>query len=262
MKLVYVLAFLLAACSTAPKPAEPPQDPIAWPAGTDCDGLLWAGLAAASGEDVDLHAARDAGGAWHRRPVAYGDCYPDEAQSTISRDMFIGLLAGLVAQRDLTTIEATLQAAINAGGIMGEPFPGDGRVIWTPNVFGLYARAARYLGNPTWVELASLPLVLGPAAEDYQAHLQLLELALERQFSGELPLYLQPRAWELAIQAPNDMLAQVVGCMADAPDACDRAAALAGAPDYVAPSYARGPARAGEIHAAYARRLHVAGGQP
>lgn len=54
-----------------------------------CDSTLMSGLYGVSGGKVNLGAARDSKGWWHRRPVDR-PCYPNHSASTISRDMMLG----------------------------------------------------------------------------------------------------------------------------------------------------------------------------
>ena len=221
--------------------------PAGWPSGTDCDGLLWSGLARAAGHDVDLLLARADDGRWHRRQVSDGPCFADGvdygSKSSISRDMFVGLLAGLMAAGGDADIQATLDYAAAHDGIMGE---GDwSRIKWTTNIYGLFERA---LGN------SGRPIFLFPVAADYENHLQMVEIVIYRRAAGDLPIHIKKRAAELALAFPSDALAQAMACFT-AIGRCAEAEALALDPDYQAPSYVRGPAAAFDIHRAYAAQV-------
>src|SRR5690349_11473466 len=60
----------------------------------NCDSLLFSGLVGAfdAPGDLVIEAARDENGAWHRRSLGHQECYPHLSKSTVSRDMFVGLL--------------------------------------------------------------------------------------------------------------------------------------------------------------------------
>ncbi len=218
--------------------------PEGWPTGLDCDGLLWSGLARAAGHEVDLTLARTDDGAWWRRQVSDGDCYPNEAQSSISRDMFVGLLAGLMYRGGTQDIRDTLAYAHYHDGVMGE---GDAsRTKWTSNIYGLYERAIG--DNHT-------PVILLPVAADYEKHLQMVEIVIYRQaVHGELPVHIRQRAADLTLDNPNDALAQAMSCFIGS-GRCEEAEKLVLDPAYVAPSYVRGPATAYAIHRAYAAQV-------
>ncbi len=217
--------------------------PPGWPSGLDCDGLLWSGLARAAGANVDLLAARTSEGVWWRRQVVDGNCYPDGSQSSISRDMFVGLLAGLVEAGDTQTVRETIDYARAHGGKMGEGAAA--RIFWTQNIYGIYERA---------IGVNSTAVVLFPVAEDYENHLQLIKLATYRRAAGGLPIHLRKRAGELANAFPGDALAQAVYCYIEG-DLCEEAERLVLDPVYQAPSYVRGPDSAADIHRAYAARI-------
>lgn len=67
--------------------------------GGHCDSLLFTSLAAYSGLEVDIFKAEKTPGEWHRHPSF--DCYPNGgSDSTISKDMFTGLLILLASTND------------------------------------------------------------------------------------------------------------------------------------------------------------------
>ena len=74
--------------------AQELQHPVhGWIDERNCDGLLYNGLLKFAGLDIDLNAAQDDSGRWHRTPDQ--GCYQEgRSRSTISRDMIAGWLFG------------------------------------------------------------------------------------------------------------------------------------------------------------------------
>lgn len=219
------------------------QLPPGWPTGLDCDGLLWAGLAAGAGAQVDLLQARSEDGRWHRRQVSDGFCLDTaEAKSEISRDMLLGLLVGLQEQGDTASIQGVLDYAHAHDSVMGE---GDrSRTIFTPNMYGVYERA---VGNSDSLVL------LFPVSADYENHLQMILLYAYNNGASGLPLHLQQFLRSLAKKYPNDAFCQAVACDALGVG-CERAQSLLLDPAYTPPTYVRGPASALPIHLSLAAK--------
>lgn len=103
------------------------QDGFGFVESDRCDSLLFSGLAASSGVDVDLLSARDdKTHQWYRTPSK--DCFNNQREdisstrrssSTISRDMFAGVMWGLYSN-NLSALEELRQYGKSHKWIMGE----------------------------------------------------------------------------------------------------------------------------------------------
>jgi len=209
-----------------------------WPSDYDCDSSLWAGIARAGGADwVDVSAGVQPDGRTTRKPLQ--DCGPIEegfsgdSATTTSNDMITGLLLGLLASQDGTTIHKMYVYGEKNNWIMGLPKYYVSRVILRPNGITLMARILYTLSEGKrdyTVRLA--PLVYGPTDGDYESHLTLLSRYMEQELGG--PQY--GASWVenyLADNFTKDALAQAVSGRYDA-----AAELLTG--DYDPPSYVRG----------------------
>lgn len=225
--------------------AAVPSEEAGWPSDSDCDGALWAGEARAAGiTHVDVSAALQSDGRPTRRP--HRDCGATESQATTSTDMELGIIEGLLAARDLHSLEA-LQVYVEAnGGWAGLPAD-TAHVSLTymkPGTRTLLARAVKHLGGAPAGVWASLPIVQSPPGTDFEVHLQVVALAAERQTGN----------W-----SPDDELAAANLCSSNPTDAAAQAVCghtpvaeeLVLNPAWTAPSYARGAAGYTSVHKAW-----------
>lgn len=108
---------------------------------------------------------------WHRRPCSK-PCYPVHSKSTISRDMFLGILYYAYFRRRLDIIEQVITYALSHCLNMGK---GDlSRTIMTPALLGTFAWASYRLGGPSRWLLRQIPLGLSENTTGYQTHLAVL----------------------------------------------------------------------------------------
>ena len=154
-----------------------------WPAPTDCDGLLWAGLACGVGAKVNITLAEYEPGEWHRRPPP--SCWTANggdqgSASTISGDMFQGVYRCGWALKDAGMLERMADYGEARNWVMGQPYPeAADRVLLRPNQVGmlgqlLYALTGGEINKP----YRAWPAVYAPVAADYARHLQALEISL------------------------------------------------------------------------------------
>lgn len=162
-----------------------------WPSVSDCDSLLWAGLAKASGAKVMLELAEHSPGVLHRRPVP---CWTPEAgdqgsKSTISRDMLTGYLWGQWATGDVAALQRLADYGSANEWIMGMPWPEQAsRVEMGDNLKGVLCRAIRALTNGAderKVCGSAMPLYL-PVFQDYERHIQTLGILLQGEVDRAL----------------------------------------------------------------------------
>lgn len=115
--------------------------PDGWPSRTDCDALLWAGLARAGGVPVNLDLAEyDEPGKWNRRPKPA--CWPGpDSKSTLSRDMVLGRFWAAWIAQDWEPLDRFAARTIEKKWVIGEPYPDAiGDVFMNENLMGLMAR--------------------------------------------------------------------------------------------------------------------------
>lgn len=191
-----VLLVFLASCSTAKKEKKPTINPIhalletretylallpsvqgeaGFLEDQECDSLLWSGLAAASGAEVQLSGARESTGKWHRTPAK--DCYLQKRSgSEISKDMLVGLEWGLWIEGDQAALADLYQYGNHHDWIMGAgsldrtyfhaPFQNTLRVL---------------LGKDP-----SIPEFYVDPLKDHQRHILALDIVLRGEAQGKI----------------------------------------------------------------------------
>lgn len=201
-----------------------------WPSDTDCDGALWAGVARRAGADwVDVAQALQDDGRPTRRPGS--DCLEGESAATTSPDMETGIMLGLSAAGDATSLERLFQYGLLHSWVMGTPEYRVDRVLFRPNGISLLARTILRLGGPDHGE-RELPILYTAGVEDFQAHLLFLSMLLQHD-NGDTSFVHETVVQAVCQANPADALGQAV-CGNGA-----AAAALLLAP-YESPSYVRG----------------------
>lgn len=86
--------------------------------GDHCDSLLFTSLAAYAGVNVDVYKAEKSPGEWQRHPAF--DCFPDGgSDSTISKDMFVGLEVYLAGKKDADAARRILDYGSRHNYFMG-----------------------------------------------------------------------------------------------------------------------------------------------
>lgn len=161
------------------------QGPAGFILSEACDSLLFTGLVAATVPDiaVDLTAARDAGGAWHRRPLSLPECYPEFSGSSISRDMLVGVLWYAWRTKRLDIAEQLLSYGHAHGWVMGAgPYS---RTYVMPGLQSTIAEVVYRLGGHNDAALRSFPQVYGDA-DGYELHLQVLLILLRGELTGNI----------------------------------------------------------------------------
>lgn len=162
-----------------------------WIPDTKCDGLLFNSLAAMAGRDVDIASAQDKidVGKWYRSPSH--DCYPDNSGSTISRDMFTGLLYWIWQTQRLDLVEKIVSYGKNHRNWLGHWVMGEGpesRTAIRRNMQGTIMEMMFQLGG---LDSSTRRAKQGwnPAMKGYGAHLQALHLHLRHTMTGKLSSY-------------------------------------------------------------------------
>ena len=219
-----------------------------WPSDHDCDSSLWAGVARAAGAEwVEVDAGVRPDGRTTRRPLR--DCViPDESATSTSNDMITGLLLGLLASKDETTVHKMYRYGEDHNWIMGYPETYISRVLLRPNGITLMARILHHLsgGGRDYI-IRHAPMVYGPTDGDYESHLALLSRYMEQELGG--PQYgAEATEQYLAVAFPTDALAQAVAGKY-------MMGALLLTSDYKSPSYVRGHPSYHLVHWLFAARI-------
>jgi len=146
-----------------------------------CDSLLFSGLVGIATE-VNILAARDVNGKWHRRSLQHPECYTGgSSSSTISRDMFIGLLWYVWRNKDLQTAEELFDYGKDHDWIMGEGDPA--RIYFTPGLQATLAEIIYRLGGKNHLVYRNIPQVTAKNT-DFAAHLDMLHILLRSELTG------------------------------------------------------------------------------
>ena len=191
MKYIYLYTFcLISACGQDEK-AEPEEsslrDELAeWyqeakedvgkiPSVTDCDGLLWAGLAYGANCSLPIDEFERERGVWHRRPTH--DCYDKgDSRSSISTDMFAGLFAGSYYCESIERLDDIADYGSRNDFLMGVPDKPFGEAYLSVNGRAVLGQmVGRDFGKPVWKSVKP----------DYAKHIQSLLILLELQTSGK-----------------------------------------------------------------------------
>lgn len=158
----------------------------------ECDSLLFASLQnVAMRKQFDVEQARDATGKWHRRPD-WASCESGPNDSTISRDMLMGLLVYSLANNRLDIIEQLWDyGQAHSTGVpyvwkMGdENKPNETRTYTTPGLVQLMAKLIAHLGGSRHeVELA-IPQVYG-SEPGFPSHLTMLHIYMNGKIDGRI----------------------------------------------------------------------------
>jgi hypothetical protein len=165
------------------------QDEHGFVESNECDSLLFTALYGAAGlPNLDILAARDQNGMWHRRPIER-PCFKNGvdygAPSTISRDMFVGLFWYLWATKDFQKSNELLEYGKKHDFIMGYGDPT--RIFMTPALSGTLAEIVyRTSGNnPDYNYLMRFnPQKWPESITDYELHLSVLHILLRGEMFG------------------------------------------------------------------------------
>jgi hypothetical protein len=152
-----------------------------------CDSLLFSALlAVARDEAINLPAARGVSGQWYRRPSQ--DCFAlGESKSTISRDMFMGVLLYAAYFKDAALINQIWRYGSDNNWNMGQGVDTEteiGRTIWTPSLIGLAAQIRKTITGKT-VAAIHLPGIYS-TVEGYRSHLTMLNIVATYRANAEI----------------------------------------------------------------------------
>ncbi|MEM4379355.1 MAG: hypothetical protein QXL01_01530 [Thermoplasmatales archaeon] len=150
----------------------------------ECDSVLFSGLISIADLKINLKAARDEDGMWHRRPLIYPECWRPESNkgSTISRDMLLGVLWHIWVTQNLKMAEELWDYGIKNSWIMGY---GDiSRIYLTPGLQATLADIIYKLGGKNHRLTRAIPQMWSKENRGYAFHLDLLHIELRAQVMG------------------------------------------------------------------------------
>lgn len=232
-----------------------------WPSALDCDGTLWAGLAASAlGDSVRLDFAEIEDGRIGRRPKTKPSCYPNESKSTVSRDMVLGFLYGAYRSHDDQMFRKFHEKSRSTNWVIGDPWPERaGEVLLNGNLVGLMGRMACKFdqGCPNY---SKIPPMNSKSETDYVQHLTALFILLNGEVDeGMIVTTAIPKAdkelikWQLDMH-PSDALFNAAYHLYE-DGKFDDAANLLLDPNYIYPSYVRGHENYKLVHWLFTAKL-------
>ncbi|MCJ7521001.1 MAG: hypothetical protein MUP21_02090 [Dehalococcoidia bacterium] len=160
------------------------QDPDGFIGYDACDSLLFSSLIGAGGLPVSVEKARDADGAWFRRPLTYEPCYPGNSASSISKDMFLGLFVYIWHNKRLELAEQIFSYGAAHNWKMGE---GDfTRVVLSPGLQATLAEIIARLGGEDHKIIRAIPVIFTDSNRGFAAHLDVLHILLRGEMIGSV----------------------------------------------------------------------------
>jgi len=171
-----------------------------------CDSLLFTSLAACSPNvSIWIGAAKSPDGRWNRRPTQCLPCTSEgwdrsilsriaeclkarsmdrdilrrifeRGNSTISRDMLLGLAWYAYHKKQLYISESVINYALSHKMIMGDGTPT--KTLMTPGLLSTFAWVSYRLGGPSRYWLRWIPNTASSGLYGYQAHLAVLHIML------------------------------------------------------------------------------------
>lgn len=152
---------------------------------SQCDSTLFSGLVGTV-VPVELETAKDGQNRWFRRPLNNGQdtCYPAHSSSTISRDMFIGIMWYIWKNKRLDLAVEIWNYGKANDWIMGE---GDAsRIYFTPAIKSTLAELIYRLGGTNHIITRNIPRIFTKGNIGFKAHLDVLHLLLRADMIGSL----------------------------------------------------------------------------
>jgi len=152
-----------------------------------CDSLLFSSLLdAASPElNIDIEAAQDNLGAWHRRPTHdCGEAF-NNSRSTISRDMMVGLFWSIWRNKRVDLAVSLMeQLKSNLYYLEGQGTAGE--LLMTPALLNTLALIIKELKGPEYTVELLLPAVFSKK-DGFVAHLTTWHIHLRGEVLGKIP---------------------------------------------------------------------------
>lgn len=166
-----------------------------------CDSLLFSSLASLS-RPFDILAAHDsATGQWFRSPSH--DCYPDQSDSDISRDMILGALWYAYAHKRLDIAQSIWDYGVAHDWTMGRG--AISRTKMSPGMRSTLAQLVWFLGGKDHSERNDF-VVWFPGLSDYQAHVMVWHILLRQRLYTQIEDTASSRLREQFSRQPENPL--------------------------------------------------------
>lgn len=160
----------------------------------ECDGLLFTSLRGIACGDIDIEAFESTvePGQWYRNPKK--DCYVADkvgeqgSDSTISKDMYVGLSAYLVHTKDSNALHRTIDFGERRSWVVGEAKDAAtlaSKCFITPSLQEMLKQSLRFLGAGIVEGPNSSDAVL-PVSTGFRAHLDVLAILVRGKTLGHI----------------------------------------------------------------------------
>lgn len=160
------------------------QDAYGFIESNHCDATLFTGLlGAVQPQGIDFTSAKKDDGSWTRRPLVNGQdtCYPDNSKSTISRDMFVGIMWYIWKNKRLDLAEEIYRYGEENSWVMGQGAPA--RIVFMPGNQADLAEMIYKLGGQDRPITRSIPQFIGKTT-GFAAQLDVLSILLRADMKG------------------------------------------------------------------------------
>lgn len=191
----------------------------------ECDGLLFTSLfsAACGGPGVDAYESTVEPGQWFRNPAK--DCFiPDKvdnkSDSTISKDMYLGLTAYLAHNKKRDVLGRTIEYGKNHSWVVGEAADATtqaSKCFITPSLQSLLAEAYDYAGSGSLQSPLTQTAIL-PLSTGFRAHLDVLAILVRGKVQGHVDTLDLNTLKDQARRQPNNALFQIAKAKYDDAD--------------------------------------------
>jgi len=174
-----------------------------------CDSLLFSSLISTTGIPVDIEAAKDDLGFYHRRSREHPECYPDSSKSSFSRDMLTGLLWHFWHNNSHANSYSFYDTMKKHNYVMGLGDPA--RLIMMPSLEATLAQICKIQGKSNWTAhwLACRQIQAWPKnLTGYEAHLLILHSLLSGKVLGHVDNSILNAYKTYASKNPNNALHQ------------------------------------------------------
>lgn len=173
----------------------------------ECDSLLFASLQNTAERRIfDVEKARELpSGQWHRRPD-WTACESGPRDSTISRDMFVGLFVYSLNNNRLDLLEQVWDYGVAHNWKMGsDNVELETRTQFTPGMIQLLAKLIAHLGGKRHeVELA-IPQIYG-SEPGFPSHLTMLHIYMSGKMDGNISSLQLSALKSISEHSPNNPL--------------------------------------------------------
>lgn len=155
-----------------------------------CDSLLFTSLYGIIDSSINIEAAKNDDGRWFRRPLSKPCLINKDTDSTVSRDMFVGLLWFIWEHRRLDLAEELFNYGKQHNWVMGV---GEAtKLYFTPTLQATLAQIIYKFGGGSYPEKDLYDFTdqfWDKSVIGFEAHLQVLHILLRGQIVGKISTF-------------------------------------------------------------------------